>query len=143
MTGRQDSVAWNNFVMNSQPDDHPVGSVKRAAALAKNYMSGANGGGINSFLTNNWNVSGAEVLEALKAIGAEVAAKQYSSVLEQLGRPILASTQDERWDLLDECWPQDVEEEFDFLSDDAEKEIMQMLENHVKQNLNFYLSEAN
>ena len=90
MSDTSDHEAWNNFVMNSQPDDYPVGSSKRAAAVANQYMGGANGGGLNSFLTNTWELDAADVLEALLGVGAQVAAKEFDFILHGLGVPVRA-----------------------------------------------------
>ena len=101
MSESDDFEAWNNFVMGSQPDDYPAGSDKRAATIAKNYMNGSLGGGINLFLTNNWELGGDEVLKSLQHVGAAAATKQFSEVLTRIGQPILPSTQEQRWDLLE------------------------------------------
>ena len=131
--------AWNNFVMGSQPADYQAGSIKRAAAIAKMYMSQANHGGLNSFLTNSWELDAAEVLDALRAIGALVAAKEFEFILRGLGVPVPAQSQDTRWDLMEWHWSEEMNEH-DFLSDAADKEIMRILEQHVQQNEEFYLA---
>lgn len=131
--------AWNNFVMNSQPADHDKASSKYAAALAKTYMNGANSGGINSFLTNYWEQSGAETLSALKAIGASAAAEQFDKVLIGLGVPVPASTQGDRWELLEKYWLEDLIAH-DTLTDEADKELTRLLEQHVEENKVFYLN---
>jgi hypothetical protein len=87
MADSSDDEAWNNFVMGSQPDDYPAGSIRKAAAIAKMYMNGANGGGLNSFLTNSWDIDAADVLEALLAVDAQVAAKEFGFILHELGFP--------------------------------------------------------
>ncbi|MDO8313199.1 MAG: hypothetical protein Q7T25_14795, partial [Sideroxyarcus sp.] len=63
--------------MGGQPEDYQAGNIKKAAAIAKRYMGGANGGGLNSFLTNSLEIDAAEVLEALLAVSAEVAAREF------------------------------------------------------------------
>jgi hypothetical protein len=131
--------AWNNFVMNSQPDDHPVGSSKRAASIAKQYMSLANHGGLNSFLTNNWDLDAAEVVEALLAVDAQVAAKELGDVLCMLGVAVPAQSQDARWDLLEQHWSDEMNDH-DFLSEAADGELMRVLEQHVREHEEFYLA---
>jgi hypothetical protein len=131
--------AWNNFVMNSSPGEYPKGSIKEAAAIAKTYMGQANNGGLNSFLTNNWGLDAKEVHIALETIGALIAAKQFKKVLDGLGVPVPASTQDERWDLLERHWSEELND-FDSLSEEADKDLMQVLEKHVQENESFYLS---
>jgi hypothetical protein len=140
MSDSEDFDAWNNFVMNSQPGGYPKNTMRRAAALAKNYMNQVNGGGINSFLTNNWELDGGEVVEALNKVGAVAAARQLADVLRELGKPVTASSQEVRWQLLEECWPEHEEIEFDMLSDDAESGLMSALEQHVKEEKDFYQS---
>ena len=134
----EDFDAWNNFVMGSQPEDYSPTDSKHSAALAKNYMNGALGGGINSFLTNSWEFSGQQVLNSLNFMGAVQAAKQFADVLERLGVSILTQTQDERWHLLDKYWPENVDDSFDMLSDESEKSLMFALEKHVQSNEQFY-----
>jgi hypothetical protein len=138
MAESDDFEAWNNFVMSSQPDDYPAGSDKRAAAIAKNYMNESLSGGINSFLTNNWELGGDEVLRSLQHVGAAAAAKQFSEVLNRIGQPILSSTQEQRWDLLEKHWPKNADDAFDFLSDQSERSIMFALEKHVQEDERFY-----
>ena len=113
---------------------------KRAAAIAKNYMNGSLGGGINSFLTNNWELGGDEVLKSLQHVGAAAATKQFSEVLTRIGQPILPSTQEQRWDLLEKHWPENADDEFDQLSDQSEKSLMFALEQHVQEYEQFYRS---
>jgi hypothetical protein len=131
--------AWNNFVMNSSPEDYPKGSIKNAAAVAKNYMSQANHGGVNSYLTNNWELDTLEVYVALETVGASIAAQQFQKVLDGLGVSVPASSHDERWDLLERYWT-DALDQFDTLSDEADKDLMSSLEKHVFQNEEFYLA---
>jgi hypothetical protein len=131
--------AWNNFVMNSLPEEYPKGSINNAAAIAKDYMSGVNHGGLYSFLTNNWELDTVEVYRALNTVGASIAARELKRVLDRLGVPVPASSQDERGDLLERFWT-DKLNELDSLSDEADKDLMNSLENHVHQNEEFYLS---
>ena len=138
MSDPEDFDAWNNSVMMSQPEDFPENSLRRAAALAKHYMNGVNSGGINSFLTNNWELGGDEIVEALNTIGASEAAEQLSGVLHKLERPITASSQQARWQLLEDCWPDDADVDYDMLSSGAESGLMQALESHVEREKEFY-----
>jgi hypothetical protein len=140
MSDIEDLDAWNNFVMSSQPEDYPKNTMRWAAAMAKNYMNQVNSGGINSFLTNNWELDGDEVLQALKKVGAAAAAEQFVEVLQMLGKPITPSTQNARWQILDECWPPDADNDYDMLSDEAEIGLMQALESHVNKEKDFYHS---
>jgi hypothetical protein len=135
----QNHDAWNNFVMNSQPEDYPAGSAKRAAAIAKLYMGQANNGGLNSFLTYSWEFDAAEVLEALLAVGAQVAAKEFDFILHGLGVPVPAQSQEARWDLMLRHWSEEMNDH-DFLSDAADKELMRVLEQYVRDNEEFYLA---
>jgi hypothetical protein len=131
--------AWNNFVLGSQPSDHQAGSSLRAAALAKMYMGLANNGGINSFLTSSWDLDAAEVVEALVSVGAFAAAQDLSLVLRGLGVPVLRSSQDARWNLHERYWSEALDEH-DFLSDEADAELMRVLERHVCEHEDFYLA---
>jgi hypothetical protein len=131
--------AWGNFVMVSDPDDYENDNIKKAYAIAKNYMNAALGGGMNSFLTNSWETDINDVVKALETIGAPVAAKQLKHVIIAIGVPMPVMSQESRWDLLDKHWPSELNEE-DYLSDEAEKDIMRELERHVNQNEAFYLA---
>ena len=133
--------AWNNFVMYSDPAEHEAGSDKRYAALAKQFMGSVNDGGFNAFLTFSWDFDASEVLEALVAIGAAKAAKELEHVLHELGTPVPRSTEEERWDLLEKNWPSALNEH-DALSKEANDELMQVLEAHVREHQGFYLGLA-
>lgn len=139
MDVRPDPKAWNNFVMHSKPSEYDVGSSKRSAAIANLYMGLVNNGGINSFLTCTCELDAAEVVDALHAVGACIAAKQLGDVLRMLDSPLPASSQDVRWKLLEEC-RSDVSNEGDMLSEDADRELMRVLERHVRDNEEFYLA---
>jgi hypothetical protein len=139
LTQSPSNEAWNNIVMNSQPGEYPKGSIKNAAAIANRYMGGANGGGLNSFLTNNWELDAAEVYESLEKVGALVAAKELKRVMDGLGVPVPASSQDERWDLLEQHWSDELND-LDFLSSEADEDLMRALEKHVQENEEFYHS---
>jgi hypothetical protein len=82
VTQSPSNEAWNKFVMNSQPGEYPKGSIKNAAAIANRYMGGANGGGLNSFLTNSWELDAGEVCESLEKVGALFAAQELRRVLD-------------------------------------------------------------
>jgi Domain of unknown function (DUF4375) len=139
MSIAQSADAWNNFVMSSHAEDYDKGDIKRAAAVAKNYMNQVNSGGINSFLTNNWDVDGEEVVAALNIIDASVAAEQLKHVLSVIGVPMSAMSQDSRWNILEKYWEDELNEE-NGLSTEAEKDLMNALELHVRQNEAFYLN---
>ncbi len=132
-------AAWNNFLTYSGPSAHATGSDKRSAAIAAMYMGAANNGGLNSFLTCTWDLDADEVLSSLKALGAAVAARQLEHVLDGLGQPLPASSQDHRYDLLDMCWT-DALNEHDTLSTEADVELMRVLDQHVQDNEAFYLA---
>lgn len=76
--------AWNNFVMRSDACAHEQGSRKRAAAIACLYMGLglANNGGLNSFLTSTCDLDACEVVAALTAVGAHLAARQLEKVVQ-------------------------------------------------------------
>jgi hypothetical protein len=139
MPQSQSDEAWNNFVMNSFPEDYPKGSIKNAAAIASRYMSGANGGGLNSFLTNSWELDAAEVCESLEKVGALIAANELRRVLGGLGVPVPPTSQDDRWNLLERHWTDELND-LDFLSDAADRDLMRALEIHVQENEKFYLA---
>mgnify|MGYP003383136648 CR=1 FL=1 len=129
--------AWNNFVMSDLPDRHAA-SNRYAAAVAKGYMNGALSGGINSFLTNNWELDAQEVLDALRSLGAVNAASELAFILEKIGIPLPQSSQEERWRQLETHWQSSLNE-IDFLTNKSEQELMKKLEIHVADNENFYL----
>jgi Domain of unknown function (DUF4375) len=139
MSIAQSADAWNNFVTSSHAEDYDKGDIKRAAAVAKNYMNQVNSGGINSFLTNNWDVDGEEVVAALNIIDASVAAEQLKHVLSVIGVPMSAMSQDSRWNILEKYWADELNEE-NGLSTEAEKDLMNALALHVRQNEAFYLN---
>jgi hypothetical protein len=131
--------AWNNFVMNSKHHEYPKGSNKSAAAIAAKFMNESNNGGLNSFLTNSWELDAAEVHESIKKVGALVAAKELKRVLDGLGVPVHVSSQDDRWDLLEQHWSDELND-LDLLSDEADRDLTRALEKHVQENEKFYLS---
>jgi len=123
--------------MHSDPAPYERGSSKRAAAIANMFLGGANNGGLNSFLTSTYDLDAEEVVDALTALGAGKAARQLDAVLTGLGTRLPASTEDERWRLLEERW-HDALDDFDILSRDADAELMAVLEAHVAVNEAFY-----
>ncbi len=137
MTSPSDQ-AWNNFVLNSDPAAYAKGSARWAAATANKFTNLVNGGGYNSALTGTWEIDPQDVVLALSLIGANVAAKDLGRILQGLGRSLSASSQDERWDLLERYWTEDLNE-LDFLSDEAETELTAVLEAHVSGEEDFYL----
>jgi hypothetical protein len=131
--------AWNNFVMASVPSNYQSGSKKRAAAIANRYWGLANNGGINYFLTCSYDFDATEVLESLILVGALEAAKQFNRVIQELKVPILASSQDARWSLLERHWPQSMDAH-DVLSHDADRDLLRALNLHVQAYEDFYLA---
>ena len=130
--------AWNNFVMLSEHSLYELGSDKRAAAISASFMGATNNGGLNSFLTTSYDLDAREVLEALMSVGALEAEKQLARALKGLGIALEASSQDERWNLLDRYWTEKLDP-FDTLSSEADEELMRVLERHVAENIPFYL----
>lgn len=123
--------------MNGNPASYEPGSDKRAAAIANLFMGGANNGGLNSFLTSAHDFDASEVLDALTDLGASAAAHQLKVLLQGLGVSLPVSAQDERWSLLEKQW-HDGLDECDVLSEEADGELMAVLENHVAANEDFY-----
>jgi hypothetical protein len=111
---------------------------RRAAAIASIYMGCANNGGLNSFLTSSYDLDSREVLESLEALGASVAAAQLRQVLEELGDPLPVSTQDERWERLEDDWTDELDE-LDVLSEEADADLTAALKRHVEEFSDFYL----
>jgi len=138
MTEAEQMAAWNNLVMNAYPIVYKKGDERRAAAVASIYMGGATNGGINSFLTSSWDLDAREVLAALETLSAVVAAEQLRQVLEALGDPLPAATQDERWDRLENLWT-DKLDALDVLSEEADKDMVAALERHVSKYSEHYL----
>lgn len=123
--------------MQSSPASYELGSSKRAAAVANLFMAGANNGGLNSFLTSTHYLDAIEVVDALTALGARKAAHQLQIVLQGLGAPLPASTEDERWHRLEVQW-HDGLDEYDVLTEEADSELMTVLGSHVAANEAFY-----
>lgn len=130
--------AWNNFVFNSRHTDYEPRSQEWAAALARQFMSLTNRGGINSFLTASAEVDPHHVVDALRIVGAAAAAEQFQTVLDGLGHPLSASTDEERWDFMERHWSDEMED-LDLLSDASDKGLLAALEAHVAENEPFYL----
>lgn len=125
--------------MQSSPASYEPGSNKRDAAIANLFMAGANNGGLNSFLTSTHDLDTNDVVNALVALGAGKAAQQLGTVLQGLGTPLPASTGDERWKRLEEQW-HDGLDDYDVLTEEADSELMAVLEKHVTANEAFYNS---
>lgn len=141
MANAPSEEAWNAFVMRSDPKAYEIGSSRRSAGLACIYMSAANNGGINSFLTSSHEYDASEVLAALVTIGALTAAREFEQILFKLGTPLPASSQDARWNLLERCWS-DALDDHDTLTGEADRELMNVLERHVYENEAFYSALA-
>lgn len=131
------SEAWNNFVMLSNPEMYGRGSSLRNAAIAALFMGMANNGGLNSFLTCAYDLDAQEVLEALGAVGASKAATQLETIMLGLGISLPASSQEERWNLLDINWTDELDN-FDLLRPAADEELLATLERHVFDNEAYY-----
>ena len=129
--------AWNNFVMRSNAASYEPRSSKHAAAIAGLFMGEANNGGLNSFLTASHDLDANEVVGVLMDLGASKAARQLEIVLQGLGAPLPASTQAERWSFLEEQW-HDGLDEYDVLTEEADSELVAVLERHVAANEDFY-----
>ena len=129
--------AWNNFVMRSKPASFEIGSNKRTAAIASLFLSGANNGGLNSFLTSTYDLDAGDVLDALVALGATKAAQQLDMVLQSLGTTLPSSSQEERWEVLDRHWSVDLDR-YDALSEGADEELKSVLSAHVAENEELY-----
>ena len=123
--------------MHSAPASYERGSSKRAAAIANLFLGGANNGGLNSFLTSTPELDAEEVLDALTALGAGKAARQLDAILTGMGTRLPASSEEERWRLLEERWHEGLDQH-DVLTSDADAELMAVLENHVAANEAFY-----
>ncbi|MGI3171716.1 DMP19 family protein [Pseudooceanicola sp. C21-150M6] len=132
-------TAWNNFVMNADPDLHGACGEKRNAAIACLYMGGANNGGLNAFLTNYAELDADEVLQSLEAVGASPAADQFQDVLQKLGEPLPATTQDKRWDQLERLWTDELDE-IDVLNTEADESLLAALKAHVSKHMEYYLT---
>ena len=123
--------------MLSEWHSYEAGSSKRAAAIASLFMDLANNGGLNSFLTSTYDLGAQEVLRALSSIGAVKAASQLQAVLQGLGTDLLVSSQNERWDALDQFWTEALDE-FETLSSEADNELTSVLTQHVLDHEEFY-----
>ena len=123
--------------MNSDPLVRDQCGNMRAAAIANMYVGLANNGGLNSFLTSSYEFSSQEVLDALMTIGAHEAAAQLALVVQGLGAPLMQSTQDERWALMLNLWKDDLDQ-YETLSEEANIELMGVLERHVDENEEYY-----
>jgi uncharacterized protein (DUF1786 family) len=102
-------------------------------------MSLANNGGLNSFLTSTNDLDASEVVDALKAVDAHLAATELEEVVQASGTALPRSSQEERWNLLDQYWTDELDD-FDVLSSEADDELLAVLGRHVRENEAFYLS---
>jgi len=130
--------AWNSFVFHSDPDRYEKKSLRWAAATTCRFMGQVNNGGMNSFLTYSWELDPAEVVDALSMIGAHRTAKQLITVLDGLGQTLSPCSQEERWNILEACWKDELEE-FENFSEEAESELMTALNEHIRAEEAFYL----
>jgi hypothetical protein len=138
MENTPSTQAWNNFVMLSEWHSYDAGTDKRAASIAALFMGLVNNGGLNSFLTSSYDLDAKEVLESLSEIGALTAAQQLNRVLECIGTSLPVSSQNDRWDALEQYWSDELDD-FDTLSIEADKQLMEVLERHVANHEEFYL----
>ncbi len=138
MGGSNEVNAWNNFVMNADPELFEDGDERRNAAIACLYMGGANNGGLNAFLTNHSGLDAQEVLQSLENISAHPAAHPFRGVLDALGEPLPVATEDERWDKLERLWT-DKLDEMDTLTSEADESLMIALKAHVSKHMEYYL----
>ncbi len=136
-----DHDAWNNFVLANEPQLHEQGSERRAAAIACLFSNSVNNGGLNSFLTSTYDLNPQEVVEALLSIGAPKASHQLGRVLRGLKGRLTVSSQQARWDVLDRCWT-DALDDLDTLAEEADAELTAALERHVERDNEFYRSLA-
>ncbi len=141
MEENEQTAAWNNLVMNADPSVFEHNDKRRAAAIACIYMSLANNGGINNFLTSAYDLDSNEILASLEDIGANLAANELRNLLNRLGKSLPASTESERWDCLDELWTDQLDE-FDMLTTESDQDLMVALEKHVKEYANYYLGKS-
>ena len=74
----------------------------------------------------------------LEEIGAKPAAEQLREVLETLGEGLPTSTQDERWDKLEQLWTDELDDR-DVLTVEADESLVAALEAHVSKNIEYYL----
>lgn len=125
--------------MNSDPSDTGRSPIFRAAAISNLFMGLANNGGLNSFLTASYDFDASEVVKSLEMVGASIAATQLSGILKTLGSPLPAQTQDERWDILDRFWPDELDP-IDVLSAESDDQLMSVLSQHVAANEDYYLN---
>jgi hypothetical protein len=138
LTNTQQVVAWNTLVMNADPTKFPQGDIKRSAAIASIYMGIANNGGINHYLTYSHALDGDETYDALIALAANIAASEFSIVLEKLGEPLKATSQDARWDTIERLWTEELDA-MDVRTKDADKDIVRALNKHINEHGAFYL----
>ena len=131
--------AWNNFVLNSYPFRPGINDIRRCATVANMFMALANNGGINSFLTSTYELGGQEVVDALAAMGATSAAGQLRAVLVGLDEPLVPSSAEARWSTLDRLWSDELDA-FDVLSEQADIELLQVLQRHVENEIAYYLT---
>lgn len=78
-----------------------------------------------------------EVVGALTDLGTRAAANQLEVVLPGLDALVAASSQDERWNLLEKQW-HDGLDECDVLSEEAVSGLLRVLQSHVAAKEDFY-----
>ena len=137
MTDHLKHHAWNNFVQSSYPPARSIDKVRRAAAIANLYMGAANNGGINSFLTATPELSTNEILDAFIELDMPETAAQFKAVVSGLGKDLPVSSSDARWKMLEDLWNEGIDD-LDCLTEQADAELMRLLERHVAENEEYY-----
>ena len=100
-----------------------------------------NNGGFNSYLTASSDRDAHEVLASLQALGASKCAARLSFILARMGVELPSMSQEERWEILDVHWKDDLDD-FDSLDSELDAELMSVLEVHVDKNLPHYLARV-
>lgn len=106
--------------------------------MANQFMGAVLSGGFNYFLTYSSELDPNEVVCALADIGARGAAEELKGVLAELGVQLQPSSEEERWQILDRCWTETLDQS-DMLSAEGEEELAAALAGHVAANEYFYL----
>lgn len=104
--------------MKLNPEAFNKGDKRRDAAIVSAYMSLANGGGINGFLTSSYNWDAHDVFASFEALGARVPADEFRSILDRLREPIPVASETERWNKLMDLWAEELDD-FDILTLEA------------------------
>lgn len=141
MTEDQRIAAWNALVMDPDPLQYPPDDPRRAAALVALYMALANNGGILHYLELTPDHAAAETLAALQSLGATEAAAQFTLVLSNIGTPLPVQTSEERSDILEAVWTDDLDE-LSVLSEQSDTDLTAALDRHLDDHGAGYLGQA-